>query len=126
MVSFPWDESGRCWLKLGMILLDRGYILFPRKKLETQLKAYLIHVPEMPDAIDIEPDKVLNDTIAQHGLFIEQARRFFSFSHLTFQEYFTAKYIVENVNAGTIEELVGHTFEGRWHEVFLLVCQLVA
>lgn len=111
--------------KIAYETFRAGHYFLPQRQLEDQLKAYLIHVPEMPEAVDIEPDKVLIDIIAQHGLFVEQAHQIFSFSHLTFQEYFAAKHIVDNASSGTLAELVCHATENRWREVFLLVSSLL-
>ncbi|MCA9996759.1 MAG: NACHT domain-containing protein [Anaerolineales bacterium] len=102
-----------------------GEYFVPQRQLEAHLKGYLIHVPEMPEAVDIEPEKVLTDIIAQHGLFVERAHQIFSFSHLTFQEYFVAKHIVDNANGGTLAEMVHYASEERWREVFLLVASLL-
>ncbi|HFD40681.1 MAG TPA: NACHT domain-containing protein, partial [Anaerolineae bacterium] len=52
----------------------RGDLLFARRDLEAWIKAYLVHVPEMPDAVDIDGEAVLREIVAQHGIFAEQAR----------------------------------------------------
>lgn len=58
---------------------------------------------------------------AQHGIFVERAKGIYSFSHLTFQEYFTAKYIVDNPNKRGLETLVRTRItEDSWREVFLI------
>jgi len=44
-------------------------------------------------ALQLDSEAVLKSIEWQHGLFVERARRIYSFSHLTFQEYFTARYI---------------------------------
>lgn len=62
---------------------------------------------------------------AQHGLFVERAKSIYSFSHLTFHEYFTARKIVTSANPDAIDDktlqgLANHINEKRWREVFLL------
>jgi predicted NACHT family NTPase len=54
---------------------------------------------------------------AQHGLLIERAQKVWSFSHLTFQEYFTAKWFTDRADC---QGLANHITEKRWREVFLL------
>ncbi len=55
----------------------------------------------------------------QQGILVERSRNILSFSHLTLQEYLTAKHIVDN---NLIDELVSyHLMDKRWREVFLLV-----
>jgi predicted NACHT family NTPase len=66
---------------------------------------------------------VLNAVEAQHGLVIERAQGFWSFSHLTFQEYFTAKLFCEH---GNWQDLVSYIQEKHWREVFLLTTEMGA
>ncbi len=72
-----------------------------------------------------EAQQVLRSLEAQHGLIIERSEARFSFSHLTFQEYFTACYIGQDESQ--IEKLVTqHLTEEWWQEVFLLVAELIS
>ncbi len=72
-----------------------------RRRWWTWLDAYLKGVPglEEPDG-----EVVLKAMEAQHGIFVERARRIHSFSHLTLQEYFAARYIVDNEQRGTMTD----------------------
>ncbi len=64
---------------------------------------------------------MLRSIEAQHGLLVERARGIYSFSHLTFQEYFTAREIVYSSNQEkALKNLVSHITEKPWQEVFLL------
>jgi predicted NACHT family NTPase len=54
---------------------------------------------------------------------VERARGEYSFSHLTLQEYLTAKYIVDNNLVGQVVK--AHLTEPRWREVFLLIAGLI-
>lgn len=63
---------------------------------------------------------MLKSIEAQHGLLVERARRIYSFSHLTFQEYFTAKAIINSFDSQTLEKSVSHVTNKSWREVFLL------
>jgi predicted NACHT family NTPase len=67
---------------------------------------------------------VLKAIEAQHGLLVERSRGIYSFSHLTFQEYFTARKVVTSVREqksfASLQSLVSHITEKRWREVFLL------
>lgn len=83
---------------------------------------YLQGVPGLED-----PDAalVLQTMEAQHGIFVERARGIHSFSHLTLQEYYTARYIVDNQHNGTVRRLMQHLGDDRWREVFLLVAGML-
>ncbi len=101
--------------------------------LEKKVVAYLEKLPPSEHTTeDIEGEVVLKSIEAQHGIFVERAHKIYSFSHLTFQEYFTAKYICENALEGTLAGLVeNHLFDeegkldNRWREVFLLTVSLL-
>ncbi len=54
---------------------------------------------------------------SHHGILVERAERTYSFSHLTFQEYFTARQITTTKQ---VDFLVARITEKRWREVFLL------
>jgi predicted NACHT family NTPase len=60
---------------------------------------------------------------SQHGLIVARTRTTWSFSHLTFQEYFTAREIVANAD---YEQLVEHITEPRWREIFLLTVAMMS
>jgi predicted NACHT family NTPase len=57
-----------------------------------------------------------------HGLLVERARNIYSFSHLTFQEYFTAKAIERGQQ---LEILVQNISNPRWKEVFYLTAEML-
>jgi len=62
----------------------------------------------------------------QHGLLLQRSKGVYSFSHLTFQEYFTAQYIVDNIESDKKEfdNLFNYLYNPRWREVFPLVASL--
>ena len=92
------------------------------KRVVDLIETYLQDVPGLE-----EPDGqlVLQAMEAQHGIFVERARRIHSFSHLTLQEYFTARYIVDNSKRGAIASLMRHVGDDRWGEVFKLTARML-
>jgi predicted NACHT family NTPase len=70
-----------------------------------------------PEVLRIDSAVVLRSVQAQHGLLVERARGIYSFSHLTFQEYFTAREIVAT---NQVDSLVDRIGKQRWREVVLL------
>jgi predicted NACHT family NTPase len=95
-----------------------NFILFEQDEIQGYIADHL--------GIDAEESEALLEAIeAHHGLLIERAQSIWSFSHLTFQEYFTARKIVATCNSYATNEpmmqgLVNHISEKRWREVFLL------
>jgi predicted NACHT family NTPase len=75
-----------------------------------------------PEALRIDSEVVLKSIQAQHGLLVERARGIYSFSHLTFQEYFTAREIAAT---NQVDFLVSRIGEKRWREVFLLTVGMI-
>ena len=68
--------------------------------------------------------KILDTILIDQGLFVERVRGSYSFSHLTFQEYLTANYIVGHPEL--IQGLVAeHLHDEQWREVFLLTSGLM-
>jgi predicted NACHT family NTPase len=86
------------------------YVLFEQTEIEGYIAEFLgIGRPES--------GALLRAMEAKHGLLIERAEEVWSFSHLTFQEYLTAKWFAERADW---QGLANHITEKRWREVFLL------
>ena len=68
--------------------------------------------------------KILETILVDQGLFVERVRGSYSFSHLTFQEYLTANYIVRDTLSirGLVKK---HLHNEQWREVFLLTSGLM-
>ncbi|MEP0871792.1 NACHT domain-containing NTPase [Trichocoleus desertorum AS-A10] len=93
---------------------------FKQRSVEDYIADYIRNLPDAqtdPEALLLDSEAVLKSIESQHGLLIERARGIYSFSHLTFQEYFVAREIVTN---SAFEMLVNHLNEKRWREVLLL------
>lgn len=76
--------------------------------------------------LEVDSRQVLQTIESHHGIFVERAKGIHSFAHLTFQEYFTAKFIVDNAAQGSLEKLVEeHLYDDKWQEVFLLVAGML-
>lgn len=105
---------------------EAGVYFMQQEMLVGQITLYLQTLP-VADLADVpDGDVVLKAIESQHGILIERAHGIYSFSHLTFQEYFTARYIVENAASGTLTHLIKRRLtDDRWHEVFLLTASLL-
>ena len=64
-------------------------------------------------------DRVLNISETQLGLLVQRAKGIYSFSHLTFQEFFTARRIAANEDL--IDVVVPSLAKPSWREVWLLL-----
>lgn len=101
---------------------------FKQRTVEQYISDYISNLPDAktdPEALLVDSYKVLKSIEAQHGLLVERAKKIYSFSHLTFQEYFTARKIVDSRGIEPMQNLASHITEKRWREVFLLVAGIM-
>ncbi|MBD2198396.1 MULTISPECIES: NACHT C-terminal helical domain 2-containing protein [Calothrix] len=90
------------------------YMLFEQDEILSYIAEYL--------NISLEDSQTVLESIeAQHGLIVERAQRIYSFSHLTFQEYFAAKWFCDQPDW---QILVKHISELRYREVFILATEI--
>ena len=113
---------------LGSIALlgfTKDEYLFRQEDLQHQIKDYIYNLPEVSTNTEVsrlDSEAVLKAIEHHHGLLVERARNIYSFSHLTFQEYFTAREIERERK---LEDLMQHLTEPRWQEVFLLTAEML-
>jgi predicted NACHT family NTPase len=117
---------------LAMHTFDRGEYFFRAHVAERQIGQYIQNLPDAstdPDSLLVDSRAVLKSIESQHGLLTERATDIYSFSHLTFHEYFTAKNILDtsasDAQQKTLDSLAEHVNEKRWREVFLLVVERI-
>lgn len=107
--------------RLAATTFTEGDYFFPATKIQPLITEYLRQLPHAstdPEALQLDSTAALKAIEAQHGLLLEQGRGIYSFSHLTFQEYLTAREIVAAGNSQTLQNFVTHIGEKRWREVF--------
>lgn len=111
--------------QLAFLNFEQGEYFFKQSTLEQQITDYIHSLPEIEEdekVLHLDAEAVLRSIEAQHGLLVSRAKRIYSFSHLTFQEYFTAKYITccQAQPSDMQRQLVTHLSENRYREIFLL------
>ncbi len=85
----------------------KNFVLFQEEDLIRQISSGL-------NLFNVEDSKAILKAIeTQHGLLIERADGLWSFSHLTFQEYFTTKWLLR-LSSEDIGRKIG---DKRWQEV---------
>jgi len=116
-------------LQLEQVLLSeiayqsfaQDQLFFSKRELTEQIRAFLMNNLNAPKHLDAEA--ALYAIQVQQGILVERARDAYSFSHLTFQEYLTAQYIVDEQQIDML--VANHLTDQRWREVFLLVAGLM-
>jgi predicted NACHT family NTPase len=89
------------------------YVLFCQEELEEYIGEFL----EVLDIDRCESLDVMRSIEHQHGFLIERAQKVWSFSHLTFQEYFVANYFMSRNELNIFAE---HVFKNHWLSVFII------
>jgi predicted NACHT family NTPase len=113
---------------LGQIAFNtfvNGEYFFRQEDLQRQIKDYICNLPEAsadPEALRLDSEVVLKAIEHHHGLLVERARNIYSFSHLTFQEYFAAREIERE---RYFEKLIENITNPRWKEVFYLTAEML-
>lgn len=104
---------------------EKGELFLPRRELASRVVRFLRRLPPSDQGEDIDGDAVLRSIEAQHGLLVERARDIYSFSHLTFQEYFTARYIAGHHRDEVRRRAVAQGENTQWREVLLLAASML-
>lgn len=115
------DRKKNLLSRLALATFQEGAYFFDWRVAEDQITDYIHNLPDAkddPEALRLDSEAVLNSIVAQHGLLTERAHGVYSFSHLTFHEYFAAREIVGRQNW---QPLIQHLSEKAWREVTLLV-----
>lgn len=106
--------------QIALTTFEQKDYFFKQKTVEAYICDFirnLYNEDPAPEVLKFDSEAVLKSIEAQHGLLVERAKGIYSFSHLTFQEYFAAREIVAD---SAPKKLVEHITELRWREVFLL------
>ena len=116
--------------QLALDTFEQKDYFFKQSFVEQFIADYIRNLPRKnsePEELQLDSEAILKSIEAQHGLLIERAKGIYSFSHLTFHEYFTAREIVFNnisLNA-ELDKLMHHVSDRRWREVFLLTVEML-
>ncbi|MBD3882130.1 NACHT domain-containing NTPase [Phormidium tenue FACHB-886] len=109
--------------QIALETFEQGNYFFKQTAVEQQIARYIRNLSRVNvnrEEIEQDSEVILKSIEAQHGLLVERARGIYSFSHLTFQEYFAARRIKERRSDELLQQLASHVTEQRWREVFLL------
>ncbi len=111
--------------QIGLTTFEQKDYFFKQKTAEAYIADFIRNLRNAdtdPEVLKLDSEAVLKSIEAQHGLLVERAKGIYSFSHLTFREYFAAREIVAN---SAWESLVEHITEIHWREVFLLAAGMM-
>jgi NACHT domain len=96
-------------------------LFFQQGEIAKQIEQILLEM--LTDEKRINGRDVLRAVEEQHGILVNRYEDIYSFSHLTLQEFLTAKHIIDN-NLNLTDLVTQHLCDKRWREVFLLLAGL--
>lgn len=107
---------------------ERGNYFFKQEHIEIYIIQYMSNImapSNVQEELDLDSEGIIKLIESQNGLLIERAKGIYSFSHLSFHEYFAAKEIYipskpDRKQNEMLEYLVTKITEKRWREIFLL------
>jgi NACHT domain len=97
-------------------------LFFQQGEVSQQIEQILREI--LTDEKRIDGLDVLRSIEEQHGILVNRYEDTYSFSHLTLQEFLTAKYICEYKLSDLTDLVTQHLCNKRWREVFLLFAGL--
>jgi predicted NACHT family NTPase len=109
---------------------SRGELILRKCKIKNHISDFLVNLRNLGPRIQrADSEAVLRSIESQHGLLVERARGFYSFSHLTLQEYFVAREINltnQPIRHRELLKLLAEKFsDSRWREVLLLMMEML-
>jgi predicted NACHT family NTPase len=114
---------------------QKGKYFFEKVEILQMISSYLPEISEVSFSNKDKEDlwsiseNILASIQLQHGLLVERAKDIYSFSHLTFQEYLTARKIVNmatgNQQEKHLEQVATHLTNPAWREVILMINSLL-
>jgi energy-coupling factor transporter ATP-binding protein EcfA2 len=111
---------------LAAVTFEREQYFISISDLEELVAGFIRNIPEVNvQKIKEEARGIIEAIEAHHGLLLGRARDVYSFSHLTFQEFFTANYIRGRVESQS-NLIEAHLGETRWREVIISVAVLMS
>lgn len=113
--------------KIAASMFAQKKALLSAEQLESLLEEYLQneHLLQEKTKVNGGGGLLLQAIEAETGIVLKRAHNIYSFAHLSFQEYFAAIHIVNNIHHGSLDNLIDHFLYEEWHEVFLLTASML-
>ncbi|OYQ67432.1 hypothetical protein B9G53_01405 [Pseudanabaena sp. SR411] len=130
--GYALPQKLQLWSELASFTFEKGQYFFEQRVIEEHIANSVQNLTDTnsePEEIYQAIETVLRMVKAQHhGLLAERAKGIFSFSYSAMQQYCIARKIVSHnlQPAGqSLQELVTHLTDPRWHEIFLLTASML-
>jgi hypothetical protein len=113
--------------RLAAITFQENKYFVSQAELAGHIVGFLQMLPGAEVAAEIDGSGILKAIEAHHGILSERAHLIYSFSHLTFQEYFAARAVVDDPSGRSLKGLLSMdtVASDRWREVILMSASLM-
>ena len=117
--------------KIAVVTFSQERYFFESRELQDIIEKYLCtycDFQEDKETLWLTSESVLRAIEMQHGILVERANDIYSFSHLTFQEYLTARHIIANEGDDSdinLQELATKMLQESWRDVILLTVSML-
>jgi hypothetical protein len=106
---------------------ETGRFVFRSAHIKKAVGAFFQQLPlsERSEQVEVEP--LLSSIETRHGLIVARATDLYSFSHLTFHEYFAARHVLDNIGRGSLDRLLSDEklCSDRWVEVIVMAASML-
>jgi hypothetical protein len=114
--------------KVAFTTFCQGDYFFTKVDLEQYITEYIRNLPQVSnneESLQLDSEAIIKSIESQHGLFVERAKGIYSFSHLTFQEYLTAREIIQDSRQEKLHILSSKITDYRWHDILKLAVSMM-
>ena len=131
--GFALPQKLHLWSEIASVTFEKEQYFFEQRVIEEHIANSVQNLTDTnsePEEIYQAIEAVLRMVKSQHhGLLAERAMGIFSFSYSAMQQYCIARKIVASQNlqpsGQSLQELVTHLTDPRWHEIFLLTASML-
>ncbi|PZO41729.1 MAG: NTPase (NACHT family) [Pseudanabaena frigida] len=131
--GFALPQKLQLWSEIASFTFEKGQYFFEQRVIEEHIANSVQNLTDTnsePEELYQAIEAVLRMVKSQHhGLLAERARGIFSFSYSAMQQYCIARKIVAGQHlqpsGQSLQELVTHLTDPRWHEIFLLTASML-
>lgn len=113
--------------KIGLDTFSKNSIFFPKKTLASFIGKGISELPKFKERnVEFDWENIIESIEINNGIFVKRSSTVYSFSHLTFQEYFTASYIAKNYKDERLNGILNeYLYSNKWSEIISIIAGLL-